>query len=104
MSGVGLGAGTWIGSFGLTQVLTGSATLDFPNIPSNNFADLTISVPGAADSDVVSLGVPNALMSTNLIWTCWVSAANVVTVRATNPSGGAHNPPSGLFKVMVTHF
>ena len=90
--------------YGPAKILNASATLDFPNIGSNSFADLTISVTGAADSDVVSLGVPNAVMGSNLIWTCWVSAPNTITVRATNPSGGAHNPPSGLFKVMITQF
>jgi hypothetical protein len=89
---------------GPARILTASATLDFPNIGSNAFADLTVSVPGAALSDVVSLGIPNAVTGTHLLWTCWVSAADVVTVRATNPAVGAHNPPSGLFKIMITQF
>jgi hypothetical protein len=89
---------------GPARILTASATLDFPNVGSNSFADLTVSVPGAALSDVVSLGIPNAVTGTHLLWTCWVSAAGVVTVRCTNPASGAHNPPSGLFKVMVTQF
>jgi hypothetical protein len=89
---------------GPARIRTASATLDFPNIGSNSFADLTVSVPGAALSDVVSLGIPNAVTGTHLLWTCWVSAAGVVTVRCTNPASGAHNPPSGLFKIMITQF
>jgi hypothetical protein len=82
--------------------LTGSATLNFPSTTTLLSADLTITVTGAADGDVVSLGVPNAAVNANTSYSAWVSAANTVTVRFNNYSSGAVDPASGLFKVFVT--
>lgn len=82
--------------------LTGSATLDFPSTTTLLSADLTITVTGAADGDVVSLGVPNAAVNANTCYTAWVSATNTVTVRFNNYSSGTVNPASGTFKVFVT--
>jgi hypothetical protein len=81
--------------------LKGSATLDFPSTSSNGASDLTITVTGAADGDVVSLGIPNASATIGLFF-AWVSATNTVTVRFHNTSGGSTNPVSGTFKVIVT--
>jgi hypothetical protein len=82
--------------------LTGSATLDFPSTTTLLSADLTITVTGAADGDVISLGVPNAAVNANTSYSAWVSAANTVTVRFNNYSSGTVNPASALFKVFVT--
>jgi len=83
--------------------VTGSATLDFADTASGNYADLTITVTGAADGDVVSLGIPNASMPAGACsFTAWVSAANTVTVRFSNFSGGNLNPASGTFRAFVT--
>jgi len=82
--------------------LTGSATLDFPSTTTLLSADLTITVTGAADGDVVSLGVPNAAVNANTCYTAWVSATNTVTVRFNNYSSNTVNPASGTFKVFVT--
>ena len=82
--------------------LTGSATLDFASTNAQLSADLTITVTGAADGDVVSLGVPNAAVNANTSYSAWVSAANTVTVRFNNYSSGTVDPASGLFKVFVT--
>jgi len=82
--------------------LTASATLDFGSTNAQNSADLTITVTGAADGDVVSLGVPNASVNANTCYTAWVSATNTVTVRFNNYSSAAVNPASGTFKVFVT--
>jgi hypothetical protein len=82
--------------------LTGSATLDFGSTNAQLSTDLTITVTGAADGDVVSLGVPNAAVNANTSYSVWVSAANTVTVRFNNYSSGTVNPASGTFKVFVT--
>jgi len=82
--------------------LPGSATLNFPSTTTLLSADLTITVTGAADGDVVSLGVPNAAVNANTSYSAWVSAANTVTVRFNNYSSGTVDPASGLFKVFVT--
>jgi len=82
--------------------LIGSATLNFPSTTTLLSADLTITVTGAADGDVVSLGVPNAAVNANTSYSAWVSAANTVTVRFNNYSSGTVDPASALFKVFVT--
>jgi hypothetical protein len=82
--------------------LTGSATLNFPSTLTLLSADLTITVTGAADGDVVSLGVPNAAVNANTSYSAYVSAANTVTVRFNNYSSGTVDPASALFKVFVT--
>ena len=82
--------------------LTGSATLNFPSTTTLLSADLTITVTGAADGDVVSLGVPNAAVNANTSYSAWVSATNTVTVRFNNYSSGTVDPASALFKVFVT--
>lgn len=87
------------------QGLTGSATLDFPSTGANTYSDLTITVTGAADGDVVSLGIPNGSMPAAAgTYTAWVSASNTVTIRVSNSSSGALDPASGTFKVLVTKF
>lgn len=86
----------------ITAPLTGSATLDFPSTAAGTSSDLTITVTGASDGDVVSIGVPNAAISANTCYTAWVSASNTVTVRFNNYSVGAVDPSSGTFKTKVT--
>lgn len=81
--------------------LSGSATLDFGSTSAQSSSDLTITVTGAADGDVVSLGVPNASVNANTNYTAWVSAANTVTVRFNNYSSGSVDPASGTFKVKI---
>lgn len=87
---------SWLG-----RPLRGSAALNFPSVAASGSADLTITMTGAALGDVVSLGVPNAAMSANLLYFAWVSAANTVTVRAINNSAVAIDPASATFKVNI---
>jgi hypothetical protein len=82
--------------------LSGSATLNFGSTAAASSADLTITVTGAADGDIVSLGVPNGSVNANSCYTVWVSAADTVTVRFNNyQTVGAIDPASGTFKVKV---
>jgi ABC-type Fe3+-hydroxamate transport system substrate-binding protein len=81
--------------------LTGSDTLDFPSTGAHSSADLTITVTGAADGDMVILGVPNASVTNDSNYSAWVSAANTVTVRYNHYGSGTKNPASGTFKVYV---
>jgi len=87
----------------LTRVLKGSATLDFGSTAAGASTDLTITVTGAADGDVVSLGVPNASVTATGRYFAWVSSANTITVRF-SPTilVGSEDPASGTFKVTVT--
>lgn len=83
--------------------LTGSATLDFGVTVAGTSTDLTITVTGASDGDVVCVGVPNGSTLSNGVFTAWVSASNTVTVRFTNTNLVTDlNPASGTFKVAVS--
>lgn len=85
----------------IANEISGSATLDFPSTNGSNKSDLTITVTGAAEGDVVSLGVPNGSVLDHSCYTAWVSATNQVTVRFSNYGTGALDPASGVFKVKV---
>jgi hypothetical protein len=85
----------------IPKVLINTATLDFGSTSAQSSADLTITVTGAADGDMVSLGVTNAATLTNSSYTAWVSAADTVTVRFNNYSSGSQDPASATFKVQV---
>ena len=85
------------------RVLKGSATLDFTSTAAGGVTDLTITVTGAADGDVVSLSVPNASQTATGSFSAWVSATNTVTVRYRIAAlTGSEDPASGTFKVTVT--
>lgn len=65
------------------DVLEATASLNFPSIAAGASSALTIAVPGAAVGDAAmchSTSAPTA----GLIYDHYVSAADVVTVRATN--------------------
>jgi len=87
----------------IARVLKGSATLDFGSTAAGAVTDLTITVTGAADGDVVSLSVPNASQTTTGSFSAWVSATNTVTIRYRIAAlTGSEDPASGTFKVTVT--
>jgi hypothetical protein len=97
--------GLTIGSSGtnITAAYSASATLDFPSIAATGGTqDLTITVTGAATGDRVCLGLP-AAPSAGVVFNAFVSAANTVTVRATNCTGGAIDPASASYSVQVFH-
>ena len=93
---VAIGSGTAI-----TKVISAAASLDFASTAAQNSSELTITVTGAADGDVVALGVPNASTNTNSTFTARVSAADTVTVKFNNYSAGAIDPTSGTFRATV---
>jgi hypothetical protein len=89
------------GAAGGLTTLFGSATLTFgqPNTPTNSFNDQQIPVPGAADGDVVALGIPSNAVQFNGSFFAWATL-NAVNVRYLNHDGIAHQP-IGLFKARV---
>lgn len=88
----------------LAKTLTATSSLNFGSTAAQSSADLTITVTGAADGDVVSLGVPNAAVNANSNYTAWVSASNTVTVRFNNYSSGSIDPANATFRVSVTKY
>lgn len=77
------------------------ATLDFPSIAAASQSDLTVTVPGASVGDIVDLGLP-AAPAAGLVFSAFVSAASVVTVRAMNITAGAIDPASAAYRLRVS--
>lgn len=84
----------------LTSILTASAALDFASIAAAASADLTITVTGAVANDEVALGLPVA-PAAGLVFNAFVSAANTVTIRATNITALAVDAASATYSVSV---
>lgn len=84
----------------VTKILTATASLDFPSISAASQADLTITVTGAATGDEVIMALP-AAPTAGLVFNAFVSAANTVTVRASNITGSPINPSAATFGVIV---
>lgn len=95
--------GVWVqmdSSVATKELLSVAAALDFPSLAAAASADLTIAVPGAAVGNSVSLGRP-AAPTAGLIFQAFVSAADTVTVRATNITAGAVDAVSASYRVTV---
>ena len=97
-TGVKFNSGTEI-----TKILSATDTLDFASIGSQASSDLTIAVTGAAAGDSVFLGLP-ASPAAGIVFNAFVSAADTVTVRAHNYTGGAVDPASATYRVTVVKF
>ena len=84
----------------VTKILTATATLNFPSISAASQADLTITVTGAATGDEVIMALP-AAPAAGIVFNAFVSAANTVTVRASNITGSPVDPASASYGVIV---
>jgi hypothetical protein len=80
--------------------LTRTQSLDFPNITSGNTSELNVIVNGATVGSACSCA-PNTSIEPGLQWSCYVSAANTVTVRVSNVGAIAVNPANKSWKVTV---
>lgn len=89
---------TWVNSGAIFY--HGSATLNFPNISSNDTEELTMTVTGAQVGDRVVLAAPSTLES-HLVFSGLVTAADTVTVRLHNCNHGAVNPASATWGATV---
>ena len=88
----------------IAKTLTATASLNFPNTAAWSASNQTITVTGAADGDVVQVGVPISTALANSCYTAFVSAANTVTIRFNNYSTGPLNPGAGTFRVTIIKY
>ena len=88
----------------LAKTLTATRSLDFTSTGGYSSSDKTINVTGAADGDVVSIGIPSAAVLGSSAYTAFVSAAGVVTIRFINYSGSSQDPPSANFRVTIIKY
>jgi hypothetical protein len=83
----------------LPRVLVASATYDPPNLVDGAGVSTTLTVTGAALGDFVLASFSLDLLGITL--TGYVSAANTVTLRFQNESGGVLDLASGTLRVLV---
>ncbi|HTL10639.1 MAG TPA: hypothetical protein VL307_20335, partial [Chitinophagaceae bacterium] len=89
----------------LAKTLTATSNLNFPATGANSNSTLNITVTGAADGDVVELGVPSAALISYGIFSAYVSAANTVTVKFSNLNGFlSADPANGTFRVTIVKY
>lgn len=96
-----------LGSSTVTDILTGTASLDYAQALANTCETLDVtSVTGAADGDTVEIGVPNALAAHNTTATFfpWVSASATISVRRCVISADGSDPAAATVRTTVTRF
>lgn len=91
------------GGTSVTKIVTATATLDFGSIAVAASEDKTITVTGAVTGDAVAFSLPAAI-DAGLVFNAFVSAANTVTVRATNVTAAPIDAASAVFRVVAIHF
>lgn len=92
--------GTWARVYG--AYLEGSATYDPPSLADGAGATTTVTVTGAALGDFADVSFSLDLQGITV--TAYVSAANTVTVRFQNESGGVLDLGSGTLRARVRKF
>lgn len=83
----------------ITKSLGGSATIDFASVTTTCVDSSAITVTGAVAGDACFVGPPAAAQA-NLSFTCYVSGANEVKVRAC-AAGTAADAASATYYVRV---
>jgi hypothetical protein len=84
----------------VSKILTASASLNFPSISAVSQADLTITVTGAAVGDEVMMALP-AAPTAGLVFNAFVSAADTVTIRASNITASPVDAAAATYGVIV---
>lgn len=82
------------------RVLTGSATYDPPSLADGAGTNTTVTVTGAALGDFIA-GLSFTRDLAGITLTGYVSAADTVTVRLQNESGGPVDLASGTLRARV---
>lgn len=88
----------------LAKTLTNTASLDYPSVGAGATEVLTITVTGAADGDIATVGVPIASQTTGLIWQAYVSGANTISISCTNTTGSPIEPATATFRASIIKY
>ena len=84
----------------ITSSLSQTATKDFPSIASGTYADMTFTIAGVSIGDLV-IATPMTTIEAGLLWSVFVSASDIVTLRLGNTSAATVDPASRQWKVTV---
>ena len=83
--------------------MTTNVVWDFPATNVGDVADLGATITNVKDGDVVTIGPPQACM-TSIIGSYSGFASNGVAYGRFTSTGTAQNPASGTFRVVVTQY
>jgi hypothetical protein len=92
---------TYDGGGALSQLGRTIATLDFESINAQTSAEQTVTVNGAETDMGATVSPQGGTLETDIVLTAYVSAADTVTVKATNITSGAVDPSSRDYLVKV---
>lgn len=92
--------GTSGSQYHLTRALNGSKVFDFPSVASLNTQTTTLTITGAQVGDSVIVN-PSTALEAGLIVYAYVSAADTVTIVASNPATVAIDPVSRTYYITV---
>lgn len=99
--GTDINAGTGTGHIIEYGILEGSGAVSGVSVGAGDTADETVTVTGASLGDFVEASSFSVTLPADLTYSAFVSAANTVTLRYSNPTGGAITGPSGTAYVRV---
>jgi hypothetical protein len=88
----------------LAKMITSTQSLDFAGTNNGSTSDVTVSLPGAVDGEMVVIGPLNDAIYTGSFYTAWVSSADNVTVRFFNNSGSIQDPPARNFRISIIKY
>jgi hypothetical protein len=91
------------GSATVTNLLTATASLNFPDTAAQTHSDLPITVTGTTTNDVPSVAWPWQVQMDGGSYSCFPSN-DTVWVRFVNSASTARNPAAGTFRATVTKF
>lgn len=88
----------------LRPAFTATAELTWAEIADGDSATQTITVAGAVVGMPAVIGYPATAIQAKLLPVAWVSAADTVSIRISNVSGGALTPTAGEYTATVIGF
>jgi hypothetical protein len=89
------------GSATVTNTLTATASLNFPDTAAQTHSDLPITVTGTTTNDVPNVAWPWQVQMDGGSYSCFPSN-DTVWVRFVNSASTARNPAAGTFRAIVT--
>ena len=82
-----------------SAVISARVTATYTAITNATTQDQTVTVSGVAIGSIVELGCP--VLAAGLVVTAFVSAANTITIRIANLSGGSVTPGALTFNLLA---
>lgn len=87
----------------LTNSVSATASIGWPNIPASTGSISTIPVTGCSVGDCVILGL-TASVPTGVIFNGWVNNAGTVTIQALNVTAASITPIAGTYRATAQRF